>query len=113
MLSITTTTYVASSHSLKSGSNCLTTGGEANALTEEDPDVVVAELEAAHRRRRFDVLFCDETSSQSGRILPLESVARFCRENSVVLVVDGTQSCHLLFKKNKKEILDQVLSVQT
>ena len=85
------------------------TGGETGALTEEDPEIIVSELAASFGRKKFDVLFCDETSSQSGRILPLENVAKFCRQNSIILVVDGTQSCHLLFKKNKKEILDQVI----
>ena len=75
---------------------------------EENADVVLSELVDVFGRRRFDVLFCDETSSQSGRILPLDTVAKFCRQNSITLVVDGTQSCQLLFKKNKKDILDQV-----
>ena len=84
------------------------TGGESNALTEENPDVVLSELVDVFNRRRFDVLFCDETASQSGRILPVDAVAKFCAEHSIKLVVDGTQSCQLLFRKNKKEILDQV-----
>jgi selenocysteine lyase/cysteine desulfurase len=68
----------------------------------------VSALTDALSRQKFDILFCDETASQSGRILPLEAVARFCRQHSVTLVVDGTQSCQLLFARNKKEILDQV-----
>ena len=88
--------------------HCLFIGGEANALTEESPEAILTELADAFGRQKFDVLFCDETSSQSGRILPIEVVAKFCRKKSVILVIDGTQSCQLLFKKNKKEILDQV-----
>jgi O-acetylhomoserine/O-acetylserine sulfhydrylase-like pyridoxal-dependent enzyme len=84
-------------------------GGESNALTEEDPEVIFKELTDTFARQKFDVLFCDETASQSGRILPLEAVAKFCRQNSVILVVDGTQSCQLLFAKNKFELLDQVM----
>ena len=47
-------------------------------------------------------------SSQSGRILPLETVASFCEEHNIVLVVDGTQSCQLLFSAQKKAVLDRV-----
>jgi selenocysteine lyase/cysteine desulfurase len=39
--------------------------------------------------------------------LPLEAVAAFCLEHSIVLVVDGTQSCHLLLS-DQKAVLDKV-----
>jgi len=83
-------------------------GGENNALTEEDPQTILNELSTTFCRQKFDILFCDETASQSGRILPLEIVSTFCRQNSIKLIVDGTQSCQLLFAKNKQEIMDQV-----
>lgn len=84
------------------------TGGETGALTEEDPEIIYAELVTVYAQSPFDVLFCDETASQSGRILPLDVVTRFCQENSVCLVVDGTQSCQLFFRRDKKELFDQV-----
>ncbi len=83
-------------------------GGENNALTEEDPQTILNELSTTFCRQKFDILFCDETASQSGRILPLEVVSTFCRQHSIKLIVDGTQSCQLLFAKNKHDILDQV-----
>ena len=70
--------------------------------------MIVDELAESFKSRKFDILFVDETSSQSGRILPLQAVAAFCRQNGVTLIVDGTQSCQLLFDKNKVEMLDQV-----
>ena len=45
-----------------------------------------------------------QVASQTGRLLPLEAVGRFCKENSVVLVVDCTQSCQLFFGKQKKQL---------
>ena len=97
--------------------------GQGRALLEEEPQVILEALEDAHALQEFTVLFCDQVrddqtrvtcqdvifqvASQSGRSLPLEAVARFCRENGVALVVDGTQSCHLFFGK-QKALLDQV-----
>ena len=83
-------------------------GSENNALIEEDPQTILKELSTTFCRQKFDILFCDETASQSGRILPLEIVSTFCRQHSIKLIVDGTQSCQLLFAKNKHEILNQV-----
>ena len=76
-----------------------------SALLEEDPGIIVEALEDAYAMQEFSVLFCDQVASQTGRILPLEAVSRFCQENNIVLVVDGTQSCQLFFGKNKKQIL--------
>ncbi len=77
-------------------------------MTEEDPQTILNELSTTFCRQKFDILFCDETASQSGRILPLEVVSTFCRQHSIKLIVDGTQSCQLLFAKNRHDILDQV-----
>ena len=75
-------------------------------LLEEDPHVIFEALEDAFAMQEFSVLFCDQVASQTGRILPLEPVIRFCRENKIVLVVDGTQSCQQFFGKNKQHILN-------
>jgi 5-histidylcysteine sulfoxide synthase len=75
-----------------------------SALLEEDPTVILEALEDAWALQEFSVLFCDQVASQTGRILPLEAVTKFCRDNNVVLVVDGTQSCQLFFGKNKNQI---------
>ena len=75
-----------------------------SALLEEDPTVILEALEDAWALQEFSVLFCDQVASQTGRILPLEPVTKFCRDNNVVLVVDGTQSCQLFFGKNKNQI---------
>jgi len=81
--------------------------GKNRALLEEDPQVIVEALEDAYALQEFTVLFCDQVASQSGRVLPLEAVTRFCHDNHVVLVVDGTQSCQLFFG-NQKAVLDKV-----
>ena len=73
---------------------------------EEDPHVIVEALEDAFAMQEFSILFCDQVASQTGRILSLEPVTRFCNENNIILVVDGTQSCQLFFGKNKKSILN-------
>lgn len=78
-----------------------------NPLFEEDSSVIVSCLEETYAMERFTVLFCDEVASQSGRILPLDAVAEFCEKRSIVLVVDGTQSCQLFFG-NKKNVLNKV-----
>ena len=36
----------------------------------------------------------------------MEPVSRFCKDNNIVLVVDGTQSCQQFFGKNKQHILN-------
>jgi len=77
-----------------------------SALLEEDPHVIVEALEDAFAMQEFSVLFCDQVASQTGRILSLDPVTRFCNENNIILVVDGTQSCQLFFGKNKKSILN-------
>jgi len=77
------------------------------ALFEEDPAVIVEALEDAYAMQEFSVLVCDQVASQSGRILPLEAVVRFCKENGIKLVVDGTQSLQIFFGRNKK-VLDDV-----
>ena len=38
----------------------------------------------------------------------METVASFCEEHNIVLVVDGTQSCQLLLSAQKKAVLDRV-----
>jgi len=78
------------------------------AMFEEDPSVIVEALEDALAMQEFSVLVCDQVSSQSGRILPLDAVSRFCQDNGIILVVDGTQSCELFFNRNMKEQLDNV-----
>jgi len=75
-----------------------------NALLEEDPSVIVEALEDAYALQEFTVLFCDQVASQTGRVLPLDAVSKFCKENNIILVVDGTQSCQLFFGKNKKQL---------
>jgi len=55
-------------------------------LVEENPDVILNELETKFSLKPFDILICDETSSQSGRKLPLDVVSKFCRENRIILV---------------------------
>ena len=40
----------------------------------------------------FTVLCGDAVASQSGRVLPLPEVGKWCRERGVVFVVDATQS---------------------
>ncbi|XP_057311153.1 uncharacterized protein LOC130648998 isoform X1 [Hydractinia symbiolongicarpus] len=71
-----------------------------NPLFEEDPNIILSTLEEAYSECDFTVLFCDEVSSQSGRVLPLKAIAKFCKTNNIVLVVDGTQSCELFFGDN-------------
>jgi len=78
-----------------------------NPLLEENPDVIVSSLEEAYRMQPFTVLFCDEIASQSGRQLPLETIACFCEKRRIKLVVDGTQSCQLFFG-NQKKVLQKV-----
>jgi len=75
-----------------------------SAHLEEDPSVIVEALEDAYALQEFTVLFCDQVASQTGRVLPLDAVSKFCKENNIVLVVDGTQSCQLFFGKNKKQL---------
>jgi len=75
-----------------------------SALLQEDPAVIVEALEDAYALQEFSVLFCDQVASQTGRVLSLEPISKFCRENNVVLVVDGTQSCQLFFGKSKKQL---------
>ena len=97
--------------------------GQGRALLEEDPQAIRESLEDAYALQEFSVLLCDQVgksksecdlrssiqvSSQSGRILPLETVASFCEEHKIVLVVDGTQSCQLLLSSQKKAVLDRV-----
>jgi len=81
---------------------------KGRGLLEEDPQVIREALEDAHALQEFSVLCCDQVASQSGRILPLDTVANFCEEHGVVLVVDGTQSCQLLLSPQKKAILDRI-----
>ena len=78
-----------------------------NPLIEEDPYVIVSNLEEAYSAQRFTVLFCDQVASQSGRVLPLEAIIDFCQRRRVKLVTDGTQSCQLFFG-NHKEVLKKV-----
>jgi len=82
----------------------ITPGRGQNALIEENPAVIVEALEDAYALQEFTVLFCDQVASQTGRALSLDPIAKFCKENNVVLVVDGTQSCQLFFGKNKKQL---------
>ena len=76
-------------------------------LIEEDSSKIVPVLETTYREKPFTVLFCDEISSQSGRILPLSSIIKFCEKHGITLIVDGTQSCDLLLGKNI-EILKKI-----
>jgi len=82
----------------------ITPGRGQNALLKEDPAVIVEALEDAYALQEFTVLFCDQVASQTGRVLSLDPIAKFCQENNIVLVVDGTQSCQLFFGKNKKQL---------
>jgi len=75
-----------------------------NAMLEEDPMVIVEALEDAYALQEFSVLFCDQVASQTGRVLQLDPISKFCQENNIILVVDGTQSCQLFFGKSKKQL---------
>eukprot|EP00090_Calanus_glacialis_P047225 TRINITY_DN9685_c0_g1_i1.p1 TRINITY_DN9685_c0_g1~~TRINITY_DN9685_c0_g1_i1.p1 ORF type:complete len:1465 (-),score=349.19 TRINITY_DN9685_c0_g1_i1:88-4482(-) len=82
----------------------ITPGRGHNALLEEDPAVIVEALEDAYALQEFTVLFCDQVASQTGRVLSLDPISKFCKDNNIVLVVDGTQSCQLFFGKHKKQL---------
>ena len=66
--------------------------------------VIVEALEDAYALQEFSVLFCDQVASQTGRVLQLDPISKFCQENNIILVVDGTQSCQLFFGKSKKQL---------
>merc|ERR1719171_220426 len=63
----------------------------AAALTEDGATITKA-LSAAHAEAPFSLLFADQVSSLSGRILDTEAVISWCRENGVACILDGTQS---------------------
>jgi len=79
-------------------------GRGQNALLEEDSSVIVEALEDAYALQEFTVLFCDQVASQTGRVLSLDPISKFCKDNNIILVVDGTQSCQLFFGKHRKQL---------
>lgn len=52
------------------------------------------------------VLCCDEISSQTGRILPLEAVGQWCEEKGILLIVDGTQGIDFSNTSQKLKYVD-------
>lgn len=60
-------------------------------LFNEDAASIIAALDAAYSSSPFHILVADRVTSQSGRLLPLAEVVKWCRAKGVVSVVDGTQ----------------------
>jgi hypothetical protein len=56
----------------------------------EDKETILRKLDEAYKQNPFEVLVADNVSSQSGRVLPVEYVAKWCRINNVTSVIDGT-----------------------
>lgn len=58
----------------------------------ESASEIIEVLEASYFQRPFNVLFADQVASQSGRVLPMTAVVKWCRSKGVISVIDGTQS---------------------
>ena len=54
---------------------------------------IIQHLDTAYAENPFTVLLADHVASQTGRILPLPAVVKWCRQKNVISVIDGTQAC--------------------
>jgi hypothetical protein len=101
------------------GTTAITVTDVRPGVFEEKASTILSNLDAAFADKPFTVLLCDDVASQSGRVLPLEAVADWCKSGGrdVKLVVDGTQSTEVLVgvcgvdkndKATRTELLNRV-----
>lgn len=60
-----------------------------------DPEQTLRELRT-HLRQETRAVICTAVSNVTGQILPRREIAGFCRENGLILILDGAQACGVL-----------------